>query len=43
MNPTLPRWIDLGLLPVLNLAMALVAAGVVVWAIGLEPWACWAC
>ncbi len=37
MNPTLPRWIDLGLLPVLNLAMALVAAGVVVWAIGLEP------
>ena len=37
MNHTLPRWMDLGLLPALNLAMALVGASVVVWAIGLEP------
>ena len=37
MNHTLPRWMDLGLLPALNLAMAVAAASVVVWAIGLEP------
>lgn len=37
MNPTMPRWMDLVLLPVLNLAMALAVASVVVWAIGLEP------
>ena len=37
MNPTLPRWMDPGLLPVLNLAMALLVASMVVWAIGLEP------
>jgi simple sugar transport system permease protein len=37
MTNTLPRWMDLGLLPLLNLAMALIVASVVVWAIGLEP------
>ena len=37
MNDTLPRWMDLGLLPALNLAMALTVASVVVWAVGLEP------
>lgn len=33
----LPRWIDVMLLPVLNVALALAAAGVVVWAIGQSP------
>ncbi|HEX6705625.1 MAG TPA: ABC transporter permease [Albitalea sp.] len=33
----LPRWIDVLLLPVLNVALALAAAGVVVWAIGQNP------
>ncbi len=37
MTNTLPRWIDLGLLPLLNLAMAMAVASVVVWAIGLDP------
>ena len=34
---TLPRWIDVALLPVLNVALALGAAGFVVWAIGQSP------
>ena len=33
----LPRWIDIVLLPVLNVALALAAAGFVVWAIGQNP------
>ena len=33
----LPRWIDVVLLPVLNVALALAAAGFVVWAIGQSP------
>lgn len=33
----LPRWIDIVLLPVLNVALALTVAGVVVWAIGQNP------
>jgi general nucleoside transport system permease protein len=33
----LPRWIDIALLPVLNVALALSAAGLVVWAIGQNP------
>jgi len=33
----LPRWIDVALLPVLNVLLALAAAGVVVWAIGQSP------
>jgi general nucleoside transport system permease protein len=34
---TLPRWIDLGLLPALNLALALAVSAAVVGAVGLEP------
>ncbi len=33
----LPRWADLVLLPVVNLAMALLAAGVMVWLVGQDP------
>lgn len=33
----LPRWIDIVLLPVLNVLLALAAAGFVVWAIGQNP------
>ncbi len=33
----LPRWADLWLLPLLNLAIALAAAGVVVAAVGQDP------
>lgn len=33
----LPRWMDLGLLPALNLALALLVASLVVWAVGLDP------
>jgi general nucleoside transport system permease protein len=33
----LPRWVDLGLLPVINLFIALVAAGIVVAMVGQNP------
>ncbi len=33
----LPRWADLVLLPVVNLAMALLFAGVMVWLVGQDP------
>lgn len=33
----LPRWIDIGVLPVINLAMALIVAGLIVLAIGQNP------
>lgn len=39
-NPTqLPRWIDIGVLPILNVLMALVIAGIIVAAIGADPFA----
>ncbi|WKB53202.1 ABC transporter permease [Eleftheria terrae] len=34
---TLPRWVDVGVLPVLNVVVALAAAGLLVWAIGQNP------
>lgn len=36
-NASLPRWMDLLLLPLMNLALAMAVASAVVWAIGLEP------
>lgn len=33
----MPRWLDLIVLPAVNLAMALFVAGVVVWLVGLDP------
>ena len=33
----LPRWVDLGLIPLLNLATAFLVAGLVVLAIGEDP------
>ncbi|HSW09256.1 ABC transporter permease [Aquabacterium sp.] len=33
----LPRWIDIGVLPLINLAMALAVSGIVVAGIGLDP------
>ncbi|MBL8710330.1 MAG: ABC transporter permease [Rhodospirillaceae bacterium] len=33
----LPRWIDIGLLPILNVLMALMVAGIIVAAIGADP------
>ncbi len=36
-SSALPRWIDLGLLPLWNLAVALGVAGLVVLAIGQSP------
>jgi simple sugar transport system permease protein len=33
----LPRWIDLGVLPIFNLALALLVSGLVVWLVGLDP------
>ncbi|NRF69231.1 ABC transporter permease [Aquincola sp. S2] len=33
----LPRWIDIGVLPLVNLGMALIVAGIVVAGIGLDP------
>jgi len=35
--PELPRWIDVGLLPLANLAVALAVCGVVVAVVGLDP------
>ncbi|HEU5295896.1 MAG TPA: ABC transporter permease [Burkholderiaceae bacterium] len=34
----LPRWLDLGVLPLFNLALALLVCGIVVLVIGLDPW-----
>jgi simple sugar transport system permease protein len=34
----LPRWLELGVLPLVNLAMALAVCGAVVLVIGLDPW-----
>ncbi|WP_374652562.1 ABC transporter permease [Dongia sp.] len=33
----LPRWIEIGLLPVINVLMALVVAGLILWTIGANP------
>jgi len=33
----LPRWIEIGLLPILNLLLALVVAGLILWTIGADP------
>jgi general nucleoside transport system permease protein len=33
----LPRWMDLVLLPVINLALALAVSGLVVWSVGQDP------
>ena len=35
--PPLPRWADIGLLPIINLAIALVVSGLVVLAVGEDP------
>lgn len=37
MNPALPRWVDLALIPLLNLALAFFVAGLVVLVIGENP------
>jgi len=37
MKPALPRWADLGLIPLLNLALAFLVAGLVVVFIGEDP------
>ena len=36
---TLPRWIDVGLIPIANLAVALLLSGLVVRLLGESPWA----
>ncbi len=38
MHSDLPRWVDLFLIPLINLAAALLIAGVVVLAVGEPPW-----
>ncbi len=37
MNRDLPRWVDIGLIPLINLALAFLVAGLVVLAIGKNP------
>jgi simple sugar transport system permease protein len=34
----LPRWIDIGLIPVINLCLALLVSGLIILAIGENPW-----
>lgn len=34
---TLPRWMDLVLLPLINLALAMAVSGLVVWGVGQDP------
>ncbi|MFW5832936.1 MAG: ABC transporter permease [Pseudomonadota bacterium] len=34
----LPRWVDLGLLPLLNLLAAFFVTGLIVWGLGESPW-----
>lgn len=33
----LPRWIEIGVLPVINVLMALIVAGLILWTIGANP------
>ncbi|MBK8160612.1 MAG: ABC transporter permease [Rhodospirillaceae bacterium] len=33
----LPRWIEIGLLPILNVLLALMVAGLILWTIGADP------
>ncbi len=37
-SPELPRWVDAGVLPLVNLALAMLAAGIVLLAVGFDPW-----
>ena len=37
MNNELPRWVDIGLMPAMNLATALIISGLVIWFIGEDP------
>ncbi|HEX2580542.1 MAG TPA: ABC transporter permease [Dongiaceae bacterium] len=37
MNPALPRWIDIGLIPLINVALAFLVSGLIVLAIGESP------
>ncbi len=37
MNPTLPRWIDFGLIPIMNVILAFLVSGIVVAFIGENP------
>ena len=37
MNATIPRWVDIGLIPLINLALAFFVSGLVVLAIGENP------
>ncbi|MFT6775135.1 MAG: ABC-type uncharacterized transport system permease subunit, partial [Paracoccaceae bacterium] len=37
MNAQLPRWVDLGLIPLLNLIAAFLVAGLVVLLVGEDP------
>ena len=34
----LPRWIDVGLVPVINIVIALLVSGLIIFAIGENPW-----
>ena len=36
-RPTLPRWVDIGLIPLANVVFALLVAGLIVLAIGENP------
>ncbi len=33
----IPRWVDIGLIPLINIAMAFVVSGVIMWAIDVDP------
>ena len=37
-TPPLPRWADVFLLPIINLSIALIICGVIIFAIGENPW-----
>jgi general nucleoside transport system permease protein len=37
-DDTLPRWLELVVLPLLNLTLALLVCGIVVLVVGLDPW-----
>ncbi len=39
MNQSLPRWVDIGLIPLANVLLAFCAAGLIVLAIGADPFA----
>ncbi|MDX1738422.1 MAG: hypothetical protein R3261_09300, partial [Alphaproteobacteria bacterium] len=36
-RPPLPGWMDYGVMPVVNIATALIVSGIIIWFLGINP------